>query len=110
FANLCEAGFLTGARLGELNALDVRHFDAKQATLQIPYGKTGSRIVSLTAESVGFFSKLAKDRARTNPLLPRADGARWGKSQQHRPMKAALKDAELPEKASFYALRHSHIS
>ena len=35
---------------------------------------------------------------------------KFGKSHQHRPMKAALKDAKLPAEASFYALRHSHIS
>jgi integrase len=59
FADLCEAGFLTGARYGELAALDVRHFDARQGSLQVPFGKTGSRIVSLTAESVAFFAALA---------------------------------------------------
>ena len=110
FANLCEAGFLTGARYGELAALDVRHFDARQGSLQVPSGKTGSRIVSLTAESIAFFAPLAMDRPGTEPLLPRWDGERWGKSHQHRPMKDALKDAKLPLKASFYALRHSHIS
>ena len=110
FADLCEAGFLTGARYGELAALDVRHFDARQGTLQVPFGKTGGRIVSLTVESVAFFAELAKDRPGIEPLLPRWDGERWGKSHQHRPMKDALKDAKLPAKASFYALRHSHIS
>jgi integrase len=44
------------------------------------------------------------------PLLPKADGSRWKKSEQHRPMKRALVAAELPATASFYALRHSHIS
>src|SRR5262249_4288744 len=29
FADLCEAGFLTGARYGELCAVEVRHFDAR---------------------------------------------------------------------------------
>jgi integrase len=43
-------------------------------------------------------------------LLPRANGERWGKSQQARPFKRAAALAELPPSASFYSLRHSHIS
>ena len=44
FANLLEAGYLTGARLGELAAFDVRDFDADRATLTIRKGKTGARV------------------------------------------------------------------
>jgi integrase len=43
-------------------------------------------------------------------LLPRADGDRWGKSEQARPFKRAAALAGLPASASFYSLRHSHIS
>ena len=53
---------------------------------------------------------MTKDRPAAAVLLPRADGARWGKSWQARPFKAAAKAAELPASASFYTLRHSHIS
>lgn len=110
FADLLEAGYLTGARLGELVALDVRDFDPKRAVLVIPRGKTGPRVVTLSAESVRFFARVVGDRAPDVPLLPRADGERWGKSEQHRPFKRAAALAELPASASFYALRHSHIS
>jgi len=109
FANLCEAGYLTGARLGELALLDVRHFDAKSAVLMVHKGKTGRRPVTLTAESVAFFSRISKGRLPAAILLPRADGDRWGKSQQHRPFKRAAKLAALSASASFYTLRHSHI-
>jgi integrase len=110
FANLLEAGFLTGARLGELAALAVRDFDAERSTLAIGKGKTGARVVTLTAESVAFFGRLTKDRPAGAVLLPRADGDRWGKSEQARPFKRAAAAAELPATASFYTLRHSHIS
>jgi integrase len=110
FANLIEAGYLTGARYGELVALDVRDFDAARSLLIVTKGKTGARIVSLTAESVGFFGRVTKDRPPAAVLLPRADGARWGKSWQARPFKGAAKAAELPASASFYTLRHSYIS
>ena len=110
FADLLEAGFYTGARYGELTALDVQHFDARRAHLHIPAGKTGARTVTLTPEGVEFFKRVADRKKRTDVLLPRTDGERWGKSEQHRRMKAALKAAKLPASASFYTLRHTHIS
>lgn len=110
FANLIEAGYLTGARLGELTALNVKDFDAKRALLVIQQGKTGARVVSLSAESVAFFRRIAANRLPEAPLLPRADGSRWGKSEHFRPFRRAAEDAALPQSASFYALRHSHIS
>jgi len=110
FANLIEAAYLTGARLGELAALDVRDFDAANAVLMIRKGKTGARPVTLTGESVAFFTRIAKGRLPGAALLPRGDGDRWGKSEQHRPFKRAAKAASLPSSASFYTLRHSHIS
>ncbi|MGC2048291.1 MAG: tyrosine-type recombinase/integrase [Gallionella sp.] len=110
FANLLEAAFYTGARYGELCLLDVRHFDAKRGQVQIPGGKTGARITTLTAEAVAFFKRLAAGKRPRDILLPRSDGTRWGKSGQHRPMKAALQAAGLPASASFYTLRHTYIS
>ncbi len=110
FANLIEAGYLTGARLGELTQLNVKDFDPKRALIVIAKGKTGARVVSLSGESVAFFRRVSKDCLPDAVLLPRADGERWGKSEQHRPFKRAAALAGLPASASFYALRHSHIS
>jgi integrase len=111
FADLIEATFHTGARPpGELAALDVRHFDAKRGQIVIPEGKTGSRVTTLTTEGVEFFRRLAEGKKPRDILLPRAEGDRWGKSEQHRPMKAALKAAELPLSASMYTIRHTYIS
>lgn len=111
FANLCEATFHTGARPpGELAALDVRHFIPHRAQILINDGKTGERVTTLTAEAVAFFKALAHGRKPGDVLLPRSDGARWGKSHQHRPMKATLKAAGLPKSASMYTFRHGYIS
>jgi integrase len=110
FADLCEAGYLTGARLGELVSLDVHDFDAPRGLLLVRKGKTGARAVSLSAEGVAFFKKLAANRPAAAILLPKSDGNRWGKSEQARPFKRAAELAELPKSASFYSLRHSYIS
>ncbi len=101
---------MTGCRLGELTALDVGDFDAARSLLVIRKGKTGARVVTLTLEAVQFFKRISKDRPARAVLLMRDDGERWGKSEQHRPFKRAAKAARLPRSASFYALRHSHIS
>ena len=110
FRDLVTAGFLTGARYGELAACQVRHFDENAETLFIPSGKTGPRTVILQPEAAAFFVRLAGARAKEQPLVPRFDGTYWGASHQVRPMKRALAAAGLDPTGTFYALRHSYIS
>lgn len=110
FADLLTAGFLTGARYGELAACEVRHFDARSGTLNIPSGKTGARCVILQQEAVEFFSTISAGRDKGAPLLAKDDGSMWGVSHQSRPMREAIKKSELDPEGTFYALRHSYIS
>lgn len=110
FADLLTAAFFTGARYGELSALDVRHLDARRRTLAIPSGKTGARITTLTEEGAQWFASIAADRDPIEPLLQPSEGGRWLKSMQHRRMKAALAAAKLPGSASFYTVRHTYVS
>jgi integrase len=69
FADLLTAAFHSGARYGELAALDVRHFDARWRTLAIPSGKTGARIVTLGEEGAHWFATIAGDRDPAEALL-----------------------------------------
>lgn len=110
FADLLTAAFFSGARYGELSALDVRHLDARRRTLAIPSGKTGARVTTLTEDGAQWFESIAGDRESGEPLLQPSEGGRWLKSMQHRRMKAALAAAKLPASASFYAVRHTYIS
>lgn len=109
FADLLTAGILTGARYGELAGCNVGDFDAVARTVRVN-GKTGTRSVVLQPEAVAFLSKMSDGRPKSAPLLQRADGGRWGPSQQQRRMKRAVEGAGLDTKATFYALRHSYIS
>ncbi len=109
FRNLLTAGFLTGARYGELAACQVRHFDPS-GSLHVPSGKTGPRTVILQPDAMRFFSTLVAGRSGEAPLIARADGTAWAASHQLRPMKRALTVAELDPSGTFYALRHSYIS
>lgn len=109
FGSLVTAGFLTGARYGELAVCQVRHFDAL-GSLHIPSGKTGPRTVILQPDAVQFFGRLVAKRVAEAPLLARADGLAWAASHQLRPIKRALLLAKLEPTGTFYALRHSYIS
>ena len=110
FRDLLTAGFMTGARYGELCACEVRHFDAVAETLYVPRGKTGPRTVILQPEAVAFFTRVAAQRGRAEPLLVRLDGQGWKPSDQQRPMQRSIAKSGLDPAGTFYALRHSYIS
>lgn len=110
FRDLLTAGFLTGARYGELCACEVRHFDRTREALHVPRGKTGPRTVILQPEAVAFFTRAAGERGKGEPLLSRPDGRGWKPSDQQRPMARAIAQAGLDPAGTFYALRHSYIS
>jgi integrase len=109
FADLLTAGFLTGARYGELIDSSVRDFDEAARTLSVD-GKTGPRTIILQSEAVSFFKTACGGRGADEPLLRRRDGARWNRSHQQRRMALALERAGLDQEGTFYALRHSYIS
>lgn len=110
FATLIEGAFLTGARYRELGVLNVGDFNAREGQLTIPECKTKLRVTTLSAEGVAFFKRQTAGRPAKAPLFPRLDGGRWTADLQKRPFKRAAALAELPESASFYTLRHTHIS
>ena len=109
-ARLVHAGLLTGARFGELAALRVRDLDEAHGSIEIRDGKTGRRTVYLSDEAVRFFVACAKDKTPAALLLPRADGMPWGTNHYQKGFDAAVAAAGLDPDATFYALRHTHIS
>ena len=116
FANLLEGAFFTGARYGELCRLNVRDFDAANRRILVrrnpknPKSKTKDRLTTLTPEAVAFFKRMAAGKKPSDVLLPRAEGERWGRDQQRKPMQRALAAAGLPATASIYTMRHTAIS
>lgn len=109
FRNLVRAALMSGMRYGELAALNVRDLDRDAGCLHLRDGKTGRRDIYLHPEDVPFFADLAGDRDGNEPLIQRS-GGRWHKSEQFRPMVAAVKKAKLPPDTVFYSLRHSYAS
>lgn len=109
-ADLITGAFLTGARYGELAEARVSQFDPRAKTLRVNVGKTGARTIILQSSAFRFVSKLASGRASQDFLFVRSDGSRWKRSDQTRPIKEALRKANLPQDGSLYALRHTYIS
>ena len=111
FRRLVEAALLTGCRYGELCGLDVADFHADAGTIHVRTSKTGAgRHVVLTVEGEAFFAAITAGHPAKAPMLPRADGERWGKSHQRRPLIAACQVAKIDPPADFHSLRHSYAS
>ena len=111
FRPLVRAGLLTGCRYGEIISLEVNHFDADAAVLQINEGKTGKvRNVPLTDEGLQFFVEQTAGRTGRELIFQRASGRPWRKSEQARPMLAACIAAKIEPPVSFHILRHTYGS
>ncbi len=109
--HLVRVALLTGARFGELAALEVGDFDAETGTLYIAVSKSGKpRHVPLNAEGCAFVQTLVIGRAAAAPLLEREGGLHWGKNLYVRPLEQACAAAKIEPAISFHELRHTYAS
>jgi len=111
FRDLVQAALLTGCRFGELAALQVHDLNPDAGTLHVRTSKSGKgRHVVLNDEGAEFFAALAAGRSGAAILLPKADGGRWMKSNQARPMAEACARTRIEPPANFHCLRHTYAS
>ena len=110
FRDLVEAGFLTGARYGELRTVLASDYDKARRVLSIRQGKTGPRSVPLSDAAAQLFERLGKDKLPGAYLLTRDDGQPWQHSDQDKLMREAVKKARLPHGTVYYTLRHTFIA
>lgn len=111
FRQMVQAALLTGARYGELCALDTEDYNPDSGTLHVRTSKSGKgRHIVLTDEGRDFFANLAAGRDGATPMMTKADGYRWSTAHQSRPMAAACKAARIKPPASFHCLRHTYAS
>jgi integrase len=111
FRDLVRAALATGCRFGELAALQVRDFNDDSGTVHVRASKTGKdRHVVLNDEGVALFKRLSAGRPGVELMLRKADGARWGKSNQFRPMGDACSVGKIEPPANFHCLRHTYAS
>lgn len=103
-----RAALYTGARYGELTAMEVSDLNSESRTLLVRFTKTGKpRHIALTDEGHEFFVRLTAGRAPNEPMFLRADGRRWTKSQQTRPLAGACAIAKIDPPIGFHILRHT---
>jgi integrase len=111
FRPLVQAALQTGARYGELIALEVQDFNGDAGTVFIRKSKSGKpRHVILTAEGQSFFAQITAGRAGSERMFSRPDGSEWGKSDQARPMREACERAKISPPVGIHALRHTWAS
>ena len=111
FRPLLRAGLETGCRYGELARLEVADFSADSGTLTIRKSKTGkARHVVLTKQGAAFFQRHCAGRGGHELMFRRDDGGPWKKSDQKRPMLAAVARAKITPAITFHGLRHTWAS
>jgi len=108
---LIDGALLTGCRYGELAAMKVADYHPDSGTVRVATSKTGKpRDVVLTEEGKTFFEELTAGRSGSEAMFKKANGERWGKSHQRRPLKEACQRAKIDPPASFHILRHTYAS
>jgi len=108
---LIRLALLTGARYGELCALDVRDFQSDSGTLLVRDSKSGkARHIVLNDEGVRRCRRLAAGQPMDAPLLSKAGGVRWGRDHHFRAYKEAVSAARLDPSFTFHELRHTWAS
>jgi integrase len=111
FCLLVQAGLETGARYGELAALQVDDFISDAGTIRIRQSKAGrARHVVLTEEGIAFFRQVCAGRAGSETMLQKSGGGAWLKSHQKRPMIEACARAKIAPAIGFHGLRHTWAS
>lgn len=111
FRLLVRGALETGCRYGELTSMKASDFNSDAGTVTIRESKSGKvRHVHLTNSGREFFDELVSDKKRSELIFLRADGESWRKSQQHRPMREACKNATISPPIPFKALRTTYGS
>ncbi|MGB5835194.1 MAG: tyrosine-type recombinase/integrase [Thiohalocapsa sp.] len=111
FRALVHGALLTGARYGELTALEVSDLNTEGARAFIRDSKSGKpRFIPLSDEGVGFFTRQVAGKHRGELVFTRADGGPWQRAHQHRRIKAACAAAGIEPAISFHILRHTYGS
>jgi integrase len=111
FRLLVRGALESGARYGELIALQAQDFNTDAGTLHVRRSKSGrDRHIILTKEGSTFFAQLTAGLAGDALIFRRADGSGWKASQQGRPMLEASERARLKPPITFHGLRHTYIS
>jgi len=102
---------LVPLRPGALASLTAGSFDKRLGVLTVGKDKAGGdRKINLPPATAAFFATQAADKLPGAPLISQANGKFWDKDAWKGPFRKAATAANLPDKATAYALRHSTIT
>lgn len=108
---LVQAALLTGARYGELTAMQVQDVDLRAERIYIHQSKSGRpRHIPLNPEGAALFRELVKGKTGGALVFARSDGLAWGKNYHVRPLIAACGNAKIQPGVAFHELRHTYAS
>ena len=111
FRNVVRGALETGARYGELCALQVVDFNRDSGTVAIRQSKSGKpRHIVLTDDGAEFFLSITAGRRGDEPLFQKDDGQAWLRSHQAEPMRQANERANVSPPINFHGLRHTWAS
>nr|WP_315240097.1 integrase [uncultured Albidiferax sp.] len=110
-AALLRALSLVPFRPGALASLTAGSFDKRLNVLTVGKDKAGGdRKINLPPATAAFFAEQATNKLPGAPLISQANGKFWDKDAWKKPFRKAATAANLPDKATAYALRHSTIT
>lgn len=111
FRQLVTGAITTGARYGELCALEVRDYNPDSETLHVRTSKGGKgRHIELTTEGISFIERHCRGMAGDELMFKHTSGEPWGTAHQARPMLEACKAAQIKPAISIHGLRHTWAS
>jgi integrase len=117
FGMLVEVAAVTGARMGQISALECADLQADRLRLMMPASAKGRgkkagvrRPVPIPPTLAARLGEVAEGRGDHAPLLRKPNGDRWQKNDHSRLFARVVKSVGLdPEEVTIYALRHSSI-
>jgi site-specific recombinase XerD len=109
---------VTGARVSQLTRIEIQNLEANpEPRIAMPSSKKGRgqkkithKSVPITADLAARLRNAAGDRSSSAPLLRKASGEPWKRSDRTRLFaRAAMRAGCDPEEVTMYALRHTSI-
>jgi len=111
FRPLVRGALLTGARYGELVALQAQDVDLRVGKIYLAPGKSGrARHVPLNPEGAALFRERLTGKTGDALVFTHANGTPWGKNHHVRPLANACKAAKIKPAIAFHELRHTYAS
>lgn len=108
---LVQGALLTGARFGELAAMQVQDVNLRTAQVYVARSKSGKpRHIPLNPEGAEHYRELIAGKTGEELVFTKSDSSAWGKNHHVRLLKEACSRAKVRPAIAFHELRHTYAS